>query len=138
METGGTPVLRMEAAGFVDFDAVAEGVVDEKAAPGDGAAGFGGDAGGLQLGAQGVDVCAFEAEMAIGIRAGAWFFDGNVNVEAADHPLARHAGQRGWALRLGRDQAAAGLIQIVHGSTGAADHLAAEIVLALAEKSGRR
>jgi len=54
---------------------------------------------------------------------------GNVPIEAVDHPLGRHAGRRGWTLRLGRDQAAAGLIQIVHVSTGGADHLAAKIVL---------
>jgi Fe-S cluster assembly protein SufD len=45
------------------------------------------------------------------------------------HPLARLAGKRGWALRLGRDHAAGGLVQIVHVSTGAADHLVAEIAL---------
>jgi Fe-S cluster assembly protein SufD len=45
------------------------------------------------------------------------------------HPLGRLAGRSGWALRLGRDHAPAGLIQIVHVSTGAADHLAAEIAL---------
>ena len=37
---------------------------------------------------------------------------GDVSVEAADHPLARHAGTRGWRLRLGRDHAAAGPVQI--------------------------
>jgi Fe-S cluster assembly protein SufD len=45
------------------------------------------------------------------------------------HPLGRLAGKSGWSLRLGRDQAPPGLVQIVHVSTGAADHLAAEIVL---------
>ncbi|MEA3014565.1 MAG: Fe-S cluster assembly protein SufD [Sphingomonadales bacterium] len=45
------------------------------------------------------------------------------------HPLGRLAGKTGWSLRLGRDQAPAGLVQIVHVSTGAADHLAGEIVL---------
>jgi Fe-S cluster assembly protein SufD len=54
---------------------------------------------------------------------------GAVAVETA-HPLGRLAGKSGWALRLGRDHAAGGLIQIVHVSTGAADHLAAEIALA--------
>ncbi|MBA1642431.1 hypothetical protein, partial [Klebsiella pneumoniae] len=44
-------------------------------------------------------------------------------------PLARLAGKSGWSLRLGRDQAPPGLVQIVHVSTGAADHLAAEILL---------
>ena len=41
------------------------------------------------------------------------------------HPLGRLAGKTGWSLRLGRDHAPAGLVQIVHVSTGAADHLAA-------------
>ena len=45
------------------------------------------------------------------------------------HPLGRLAGKSGWSLRLGRDHAAPGLVQIVHVSTGAADHLAAEILL---------
>jgi Fe-S cluster assembly protein SufD len=45
------------------------------------------------------------------------------------HPLGRLAGKTGWSLRLGRDHAPAGLVQIVHVSTGAADHLAGEIVL---------
>lgn len=54
---------------------------------------------------------------------------GRVAAEAADHPLGRLAGREGWALRLGRDHAPAGLVQIVHVSTGAADHLAAEIAL---------
>jgi Fe-S cluster assembly protein SufD len=45
------------------------------------------------------------------------------------HPLGRLAGRSGWSLRLGRDHAPAGLVQIVHVSTGAADHLAAEILL---------
>jgi Fe-S cluster assembly protein SufD len=47
----------------------------------------------------------------------------------SDHPLARLAGHDGWLLKLGRDHAPAGLIQIVHVSTGAADHLAAEVEL---------
>jgi Fe-S cluster assembly protein SufD len=46
-----------------------------------------------------------------------------------DHPLGRLAGKSGWSLRLGRDHAPPGLVQIVHVSTGAADHIAAEIVL---------
>ena len=45
------------------------------------------------------------------------------------HALGRLAGKSGWSLRLGRDHAPAGLVQIVHVSTGAADHLAGEIVL---------
>jgi Fe-S cluster assembly protein SufD len=46
---------------------------------------------------------------------------------AADHPLARHAAGEGWSLRLGRDQAPPGLVQIVQVSTGASDHLPAQI-----------
>ena len=54
---------------------------------------------------------------------------GAVAAETA-HPLGRLAGKSGWTLRLGRDHAAGGLIQIVHVSTGGADHLTAEIALA--------
>jgi Fe-S cluster assembly protein SufD len=54
---------------------------------------------------------------------------GAVDVMASDHPLARLAGRSGWRLKLGRDHAPHGLVQIVHVSTGAADHLAAEIAL---------
>jgi Fe-S cluster assembly protein SufD len=50
-------------------------------------------------------------------------------VPAERHPLARLAGRRGWRLRLGRDHAPAGLVQVVHVSTGAADHLTSEIEL---------
>jgi Fe-S cluster assembly protein SufD len=46
-----------------------------------------------------------------------------------NHPLGRLAGKTGWSLKLGRDHAPPGLVQIVHVSTGAADHLSAEIVL---------
>jgi Fe-S cluster assembly protein SufD len=46
------------------------------------------------------------------------------------HPLGRLAGKQGWSLRLGPDHAPEGLVQVIHVSTGAADHLAAEIVLA--------
>lgn len=53
---------------------------------------------------------------------------GPLAIETA-HPLGRLAGHKGWSLRLGRDHAPPGLVQIVHVSTGAADHLAAEIVL---------
>ena len=45
------------------------------------------------------------------------------------HPLGRLAGKQGWSLRLGADHAPDGLIQVIHVSTGASDHLAAEIVL---------
>jgi Fe-S cluster assembly protein SufD len=46
----------------------------------------------------------------------------------SEHALARLAMGEGWALRLGRD-AAAGLIEIVHVSTGGANHLPALIEL---------
>ncbi|HST36285.1 MAG TPA: SufD family Fe-S cluster assembly protein, partial [Allosphingosinicella sp.] len=46
------------------------------------------------------------------------------------HPLGKLAGKRGWSLRLERDHSPPGLVQIVHVSTGAADHLAAWIELA--------
>jgi Fe-S cluster assembly protein SufD len=55
---------------------------------------------------------------------------GGVHV-SSQHPLARLAGRSGWRLRLGRDHAPPGLVQIVHVSTGAADHLSAEIALDL-------
>ena len=54
---------------------------------------------------------------------------GNVDPDPADHALARLVGREGWKLRLGRDHAPAGLVQIVHVSTGGADHLPAEIAL---------
>ena len=54
---------------------------------------------------------------------------GAVDADPRGHALAKRAGHRGWSLKLGRDHAPAGLIQIVHVSTGAADHLAAEIAL---------
>jgi Fe-S cluster assembly protein SufD len=53
---------------------------------------------------------------------------GPVSIETT-HPLGRFAGPSGWTLRLGRDHAPTGLVRIVHVSTGAADHLAAEIML---------
>ena len=53
---------------------------------------------------------------------------GPLQIETS-HPLGRLAGKTGWSLRLGRDHAPADLVQIVHVSTGAADHLAGEIVL---------
>jgi Fe-S cluster assembly protein SufD len=46
---------------------------------------------------------------------------------ATAHPLGRLAVRSGWSLKLGRDHAPSGLVQIVHVSTGAADHLVAEI-----------
>jgi Fe-S cluster assembly protein SufD len=54
---------------------------------------------------------------------------GEVETIAADHPLGRLVGRHGWTLRLGADHAPAGLVQIVHVSTGAADHLPARIEL---------
>jgi Fe-S cluster assembly protein SufD len=54
---------------------------------------------------------------------------GPVEAEAADHPLGRLIGGDGWKLRLGRDQAPPGLVQIVHVSTGGPDHLPAMIHL---------
>jgi len=54
---------------------------------------------------------------------------GPVEAEPRDHALARLVGPEGWRLRLGRDHAPQGLVQIVHVSTGAADHLPAEIIL---------
>ena len=54
---------------------------------------------------------------------------GAVAVEAGDHALARLAGRSGWSLTLGRDHAPSGLVQVIHVSTGGADHLAAEISL---------
>jgi Fe-S cluster assembly protein SufD len=54
---------------------------------------------------------------------------GPVDADGGDHALARLAGRHGWRLRLGRDRATEGLVQIVHVATGGADHLAAEILL---------
>ena len=54
---------------------------------------------------------------------------GPVERHDEDHALARLAGRDGWVLRLGRDHAPAGLVQIVHVSTGGADHLPARIAL---------
>lgn len=54
---------------------------------------------------------------------------GSVAVVAQDHALARMVGREGWKLKLGRDSAPAGPVQIVHVSTGGADHLPAEIEL---------
>lgn len=54
---------------------------------------------------------------------------GPVGGSANDHPLGRLAGNAGWSLRLGAEHAPPGLVQIIHVSTGAADHLAAEVTL---------
>jgi Fe-S cluster assembly protein SufD len=53
---------------------------------------------------------------------------GAADARAAGHALGRLAGSQGWRLTLGRD-AASDPIQIVHVSTGGANHLAAEILL---------
>jgi Fe-S cluster assembly protein SufD len=54
---------------------------------------------------------------------------GPVEADAGDHALARLAGREGWKLRLGRGHALFGPVQIVHVSTGGADHLPAVIDL---------
>jgi len=48
---------------------------------------------------------------------------GQIEGERDGHALARLVGREGWSLRLGRDHAAAGIVQIAHVATGAADHL---------------
>jgi len=54
---------------------------------------------------------------------------GALQATSTDHALAKIAGREGWALRLDTGHAPLGLVQIVHVATGAADHLAGEIVL---------
>ncbi len=54
---------------------------------------------------------------------------GRVEIEPSDHALARLAGSTGWTLKLGRGHAPQGLVQIVHLSTGGADHVASRIDL---------
>ena len=54
---------------------------------------------------------------------------GQVNIAPSEHALARLVGKHGWKLKLGTDHAPAGLVQIIHVSTGGADHLPAKIVL---------
>jgi Fe-S cluster assembly protein SufD len=54
---------------------------------------------------------------------------GAVDADPADHGLSRQIGREGWKLRLAAGHAALGLVQIIHASTGAADHLPAQIVL---------
>jgi Fe-S cluster assembly protein SufD len=54
---------------------------------------------------------------------------GAVHAAPADHALARLVGTEGWTLKLGRDHAPQGLVQIVHVTTGGADHLPASIEL---------
>jgi len=55
---------------------------------------------------------------------------GAVEAEGGGHALARLVGSEGWTLDLGSGHAPAGLVQIVHVSTGAADHLPSAILLA--------
>ena len=54
---------------------------------------------------------------------------GPVQTDPADHAFIKLVGRDGWKLKLGRDHAPQGLVQIVHVTTGAADHLPAEIEL---------
>ena len=54
---------------------------------------------------------------------------GDIEADPSDHALARLIGREGWKLRLGRDHAPQGLVQIVHVSTGGADHLPCQIEL---------
>ncbi|HEV2746638.1 MAG TPA: SufD family Fe-S cluster assembly protein [Allosphingosinicella sp.] len=54
---------------------------------------------------------------------------GAIEPEPRDHALARLVGREGWKLKLGQDHAPQGLVQIVHVSTGGADHLPAEVEL---------
>jgi len=54
---------------------------------------------------------------------------GALEPDPRGHALARLVGREGWRLRLGRDHAPQGIVQIVHVTTGAADHLPAEVEL---------
>ncbi len=54
---------------------------------------------------------------------------GGVALDGGSHALARLTGTTGWRLHLRGGAAASGLVQIIHLTTGADDHLAAEIVL---------
>ncbi|HEY0112368.1 MAG TPA: SufD family Fe-S cluster assembly protein [Allosphingosinicella sp.] len=54
---------------------------------------------------------------------------GVVEAPPGDHALARLVGREGWKLRLASGHAPLGLVQIVHVSTGGADHLPGDIVL---------
>ena len=55
---------------------------------------------------------------------------GAIETQPGEHALARLVGREGWRLHLGQHHAPQGLVQIVHVSTGGADHLPAEIILA--------
>jgi Fe-S cluster assembly protein SufD len=61
---------------------------------------------------------------------------GDIQADPADHALARLVGREGWKLRLGRDHAPQGLVQIIHVSTGGADHLPAEVELDVDTQAG--
>jgi Fe-S cluster assembly protein SufD len=54
---------------------------------------------------------------------------GAIDVQPGEHALARLVGREGWVLKLGQHHAPQGLVQILHVSTGGADHLPAEVVL---------
>jgi Fe-S cluster assembly protein SufD len=54
---------------------------------------------------------------------------GAIDVQPGEHALARLVGREGWVLKLGQHHAPQGLVQIIHVSTGGADHLPAEVVL---------
>lgn len=54
---------------------------------------------------------------------------GAIDTQPGEHALSRLIGREGWSLKLGRDHAPQGLVQIIHVSTGAADHLPAAVVL---------
>jgi Fe-S cluster assembly protein SufD len=55
---------------------------------------------------------------------------GPVETDGGSHALARLVGREGWILDLGPDHAPAGLVQIIHVSTGGADHLPSAVRLA--------
>ena len=54
---------------------------------------------------------------------------GAVEADPQGHPLAAQIGRTGWKLKLGRDHAPPGPVQIIHVSTGGGDHLAGQIEL---------
>ena len=54
---------------------------------------------------------------------------GAVDMPTADHALARLVGREGWTLRVEAGHAPLGLVQVIHASTGGADHLPARIAL---------
>ncbi|PSJ41655.1 SufB/SufD family protein [Allosphingosinicella deserti] len=54
---------------------------------------------------------------------------GTVEAPVGEDALGRLVGSEGWTLRLGSGHAPLGLVQVIHVSTGAADHLPARIEL---------